>query len=64
MQVYKMLQSNIVYTLAYPETGWQDAYYCVLNGVVDNTNPITTLLEAVDSPLKAYLNDTYNKAVR
>ena len=64
MDVYKMLQSNIVYTLAYPETGWQDAYYCVLNGVVDSTNPITTLLEAVDTPLKAYLNDTYNKAVR
>ena len=64
IEVYKMLQSNIVYTLAYPETGWADAYYAVLNGVTDSENPITAQLEAVDEPLKAFLKDTYNKAVQ
>ena len=64
IEVYEMLQKNIIYTLAYPETGWNHAYYAVLNGVTDTENPITAQLDAVDEPLKAYLKDTYNKAAK
>lgn len=64
MEVFKMLQSNITYDLAYPETGFSHAFYSVQNAITSNENTIATLLEAVDSELQAFVKDTYNKAVR